>query len=97
MLHFFYVYHNDTKETFSRTLKLLNDNNQSQKFWDQSPFPQISMLWGDLAAFGWTVLVIQVACTLDTTLSWEEEALEYPKRTNFGVYLFSPAKKIIFC
>ena len=53
------------------------------------------MLCRDVTAFGWTVLVIQVACTSDTTLSWGEGALEYLKRTNFCVYLFLQAKKIV--
>ena len=34
--------------------------------------PQISMLCGDVTAFGWTAFVIQVACTSDTTFSWEK-------------------------
>ena len=34
------------------------------------PLPTISMLFGDVTAFGWTILVIQVACTSPLTLSW---------------------------
>lgn len=40
------------------------------------PLLPISMLCGGVTAFGWKVLVIQVACTSDTKLTWGKGALK---------------------
>lgn len=44
------------------------------------------MLCGDVTVFRWKILIIQVACTSDTTLIWGEAVLEHVYTALFQMF-----------